>query len=81
MQIKFDYYYLGDTLTAAKYKNARCAAVRRALTKKCIRGKNGTMLVIFENGERATVIARRLIKIEKYELRLQKKHDAHKRRL
>ncbi|MER3464355.1 MAG: hypothetical protein C4329_08060 [Chitinophagaceae bacterium] len=39
-----DYKYLGDRQTDIKYKGMRCIAVRRS-DGKCIRGKNGSMLV------------------------------------
>lgn len=57
------YRYLGDRLTDLKYKGAACEAVRRA-DGKCIRGKNGSMLVRFVNGETANVIGRLLRKIK-----------------
>jgi len=56
------YKYLGDRLTAAEYKGQTCEAVHRA-DGKCIRGKNGSMLVSF-NGRQVVVIARLLRKIK-----------------
>lgn len=56
------YKYLGDRFTDEKYKGANCSAVRRP-DGKCIRGKNGSMLVEF-NGVKVNVIARLLRKIK-----------------
>jgi hypothetical protein len=58
-----EYVYLGDRYTAPEKKGAPCKAVRRA-DGKCIRGRNGSMLVCFENGEPAVVIGRLLRKIK-----------------
>jgi hypothetical protein len=58
-----EYVYLGDRLTRAELKNAKCRAVRRA-DGRCIRGRNATMLVEFESGLRCVVLARRLRKIK-----------------
>jgi hypothetical protein len=55
------YLYLGDKYTAPAFKGKLCIAVRRIDTK-CIRGRNGAMLVEFENGERVIVIGRLLRK-------------------
>ncbi len=60
--LKFDYIYSGDRLTDSRLKNLRCNAIRRK-DGKCIRGRNGNMLVIFENGEKSVILARRLKKI------------------
>lgn len=57
----FDYVYSGDRLTDLKLKNLMCNAIRRK-DGKCIRGRNGNMLVIFENNEKSVVLARRLKK-------------------
>jgi hypothetical protein len=57
-----EYYYIGDRQTRAEWKGALCKAVRRQ-DGKCIRGKNGTMLVQFEN-EKSVVIGRLLRKIK-----------------
>lgn len=57
------YIYLGDRLTDPKFKGNICTAVRRK-NGKCIRGRNGNMLVQFETGEVAVVIARLLRKIK-----------------
>lgn len=55
-----DYTYKGDRLTDERLKRQQCSAVRK--NGKCIRGRNGNMLVEF-NGERHVIIARRLKKI------------------
>jgi hypothetical protein len=56
------YKYLGDKMTDADLKGQQCRAVRRH-DGKCIRGKNGTMLVQFAN-QKVIVIARLLRKID-----------------
>jgi hypothetical protein len=58
-----EYKYLGDKLTDARYKNKQCRAVRRA-NGKCIRSRMATMLVMFEEGVKVNVLARRLRKIK-----------------
>lgn len=55
------YRYLGDRFTRATLRGAICTAVRRA-DGKCIRGRLGTMLVMFEGGEQHNVIGRLLRK-------------------
>lgn len=57
-----DYKYIGDKITGPKFKGQPCSAVRRP-DGKCIRGKNGNMLVEFE-GRKVVVIARLLRKIK-----------------
>lgn len=57
-----EYVYLGDKNTTAFLKQKRCKAVRR--NGKCIRGKNGSMLVEFENGSQHVIIGRLLRKIK-----------------
>jgi hypothetical protein len=57
-----EYKYLGDKLTRLELKGVACCAVLRS-DGKCIRGKNGTMLVSF-GSEKAIVIARLLRKIK-----------------
>ena len=54
------YTYIGDRFTDPALKNKQCKAVRRQ-DGKCIRGKNGNMLVEFD-GVRVNVIARQLRK-------------------
>lgn len=56
------YTYLGDRLTSPDLKGQLCSSVQRA-DGKCIRGKNGSMLVAFSTG-RAVVIGRLLRKIK-----------------
>lgn len=58
-----EYVYLGDRLTRAELKGAKCRAVRRP-DGKCIRSRNGSMLVEFESGLRCVVLGRRLRRIE-----------------
>lgn len=64
------YIYLGDRLTDSLYKNQMCSAVVNG-RGKCIRGRNGNMLVVFHmfdafQPERAhvVVLARLLRKIK-----------------
>lgn len=57
------YIYLGDRLTTQEFKNKTCVAVKNQ-NNKCIRGKNSTMLVIFENNVIVNVLVRRLRKID-----------------
>jgi len=56
------YTYLGDRFTDVSLKKKPCKAVRNA-KGMCIRGKNGNMLVRFENGVVVNVVARLLRKI------------------
>jgi hypothetical protein len=58
------YLYLGDRLTDDRLKGQRCEAVKRA-DGKCVRGKNGSMLVRFEDGSTQVVLGRRLRKVHK----------------
>jgi hypothetical protein len=59
------YVYRGDRWTDPGLRGLRCVAVRRA-DGKCVRGKNGNMLVEFQprNGDepwfRAVVLGRQL---------------------
>lgn len=53
-----DYTYIGSKITDEAYKGKQCNAVRRR-DGKCIRGKNGSMLVEF-NGVKVNVIGRLL---------------------
>jgi hypothetical protein len=55
-----EYIYRGDRMTDPELKGSTCEAVRRH-DNKCIRGKNGNMLVTF-NGKKTVVIARQLRK-------------------
>jgi hypothetical protein len=54
------YMYLGDRNTSLHLKKAFCKAVRRQ--GKCIRGKNGSMLVQFEDGKLHVIVGRLLRK-------------------
>jgi hypothetical protein len=54
------YRYLGDRLTLPQLKGRTCHAIRRH-DGKCIRGRNGSMLVSF-GGEKHVVIGRLLRK-------------------
>jgi hypothetical protein len=56
------YKYLGDRNTDPRLKNCECRAVRLQ-DGKCIRGRNGNMLVDF-NGRITVVVARLLRKIK-----------------
>ena len=58
-----DYIYRGDRLTDPALKGAACSAVRRT-DGRCIRAKNGNMLVVFEGGRVAIVLARQLRKVK-----------------
>ena len=57
---KVEYIYLGDRNTMPALRQQPCSAIRR--NGKCIRGKNGAMLVQFENGNRSVIIGRLLRK-------------------
>lgn len=58
-----EYRYLGDRQTDPGWKNALCSALRNH-QGKCIRGRNGNMLVRFENGTPAVIMARLLRKLK-----------------
>ena len=49
------YKYLGDRIIDSTLKGQPCAAVLQE-NGKCIRGKNGSILVEFDSGRRAVVI-------------------------
>ena len=55
----YEYVYLGDRSTAGLYKGQQCVAVRRS-DGKCIRGKNGNMLVRFRDAQ--VVVQPRLLR-------------------
>lgn len=57
-----EYIYRGDRSTSDMWKGRDCVAVRRK-DGKCIRGKNGNMLVDFY-GNKVVVLARLLRKIK-----------------
>lgn len=56
------YTYLGDRHTSLSLKRKICSAIRNE-KGKCIRGKNGNMLVEFE-GVKTVVVARLLRKVK-----------------
>jgi hypothetical protein len=58
-----EYSYLGDRNTDPLYKKMPCSAIRNA-KGKCIRGRNGNMLVLFSDGRKAVVVARLLRKLK-----------------
>jgi len=58
-----EYTYIGDRSTSSVYKGRTCRAIRRN-DGKCIRGKNGSMLVSFED-HKVVVLARLLRKIKR----------------
>lgn len=69
------YRYLGDRHTLTKLRGEKCFAVLN--NSKCIRGKNGNMLVEFPGIGKVVVLARLLRKIKN---KLPKKHrqrDGH----
>jgi hypothetical protein len=55
------YRYLGDKLTRPDLVGMACDPVRRA-DGKCVRGRNGSMLVVDVAGCRHVVLGRRLRK-------------------
>jgi hypothetical protein len=61
MSVAMEYIYLGDRQTSSILRGSKCRAIRRS--GKCIRGKNGSMLVQFENGDRHVVMGRYLRKL------------------
>ena len=60
-----NYIYLGDRNTVDLFKGKTGKAVRK--NKKCIRGKNGSMLVQFEDGKTQVIIGRLLRKIKPHD--------------
>ena len=56
------YKYLGDKFSSESLKGSVCKAVTRP-DGKCIRGRNGNMLVEF-SGKKAVVVARLLRKVQ-----------------
>lgn len=58
------YTYIGDRMTDPELKGQFCSAVLRD-DGKCIRGRNGSMLVQFDSGRTAVVIGRLLRKVSK----------------
>ena len=61
------YLYRGDRYTDDKYKFQPCLPVL-SNTGKCIRGKNGNMLVSFQS-ESCIVLARQLRRLDKLALK------------
>ena len=61
------YLYRGDRYTDGKYKLQPCLPVL-SNTGKCIRGKNGNMLVSFQSGS-CIVLARQLRRLDKLALK------------
>lgn len=59
------YRYIGDRSTDPELKGKECVAVLKS-NGKCIRGKNGNMLVAFE-GVPVVVMARLLRKVKPIE--------------
>jgi hypothetical protein len=57
------YRYLGDKITDHQFKNCNCVAIVNA-KGKCACGKNGNILIQFDNGKKAIVVARLLRKIK-----------------
>ena len=53
-----EYLYLGDRNTSPHLKKQYCKAIRH--NGKCIRGKNGSMLVTFEDGRSHVIVGRLL---------------------
>lgn len=58
-----NYIYLGGKYSDPALKGAQCTAVLND-DRKCIRGRNGSMLVRFETGRVAVVIGRLLRKTQ-----------------
>jgi hypothetical protein len=59
IDIVSEYIYLGDKNTDSSLRGKACSAVRRK-NGKCIRGKNGSMLVTF--GKTKMVVVGRLLR-------------------
>lgn len=57
-----NYIYLGDRYTDQSLRKKLCKAVYRK--NKCIRGRNGSMLVLFEDGQQRVIVGRLLRKIK-----------------
>jgi hypothetical protein len=60
-EISIAYIYLGDRHTDEKLRKKPCQAVRKN-DGKCIRGKNGSMLVEFKDGTKHVITGRLLRK-------------------
>lgn len=61
MNNSVEYIYLGSKATP-DWKDRKCVAVKNKYGK-CVRGRNGNMLVEFDCGSRTVVIGRRLRKV------------------
>ena len=61
------YIYRGDRYTDVQYKMKACQPVLTS-TGKCIRGKNGNMLVSFQSGI-CNVLSRQLRRLDKLALK------------
>lgn len=61
------YLYRGDRYTDNRYKMKPCSPVL-SNTEKCIRGRNGNMLVSFQSGS-CIVLARQLRRLDKLALK------------
>jgi hypothetical protein len=59
----YTYIYRGDRYTDVQYKMQPCQPVLTS-TGKCIRGKNGNMLVSFQSGT-VVILARQLRRLDK----------------
>lgn len=57
-----EYIYLGDGWTRPELKGQPCRAVRRQ-DVKCMRGRNGNMVVEFAGWKRVVVCGRRLRRV------------------
>ena len=51
-----EYIYLGDRNTDTRLRKRTCRAIR--INGKCLRGKNGSMMVKFDDGTTAVIIGR-----------------------
>jgi len=67
LKLGYFYIYRGDRYTDVKYKMQPCQPVLTS-TGKCIRGKNGNMLVSFQSGT-VVVLARQLRRLDKLVLK------------
>jgi hypothetical protein len=67
LKLGYVYIYRGDRYTDVQYKMKACLPVITS-TGKCIRGKNGNMLVSFQSGT-VVVLARQLRRLDKLALK------------
>lgn len=61
---EMDYIYLGDRLTRPELRRMPCRAVRRS-NGKCIRGRNGNMLVEFPGIGKVVILGSIIAKTQK----------------